>query len=83
MITGKFPNLRLRRSRKYNWSRRLVQENNLSTNDLILPLFLIDGKNIKQTIKSMPGIYRYTIDRLGGVINNAINNRIPMVALFT
>ena len=82
MITGKFPNLRLRRSRKYNWSRRLVQENNLSTNDLILPLFLIDGKNIKQTIKSMPGIYRYTIDRLGGVINNAINNRIPMVALF-
>ena len=82
MITGKFPNLRLRRSRKYNWSRRLVQENNLSTNDLILPLFLIDGKNIKQTLKSMPGIYRYTIDRLGGVINNAINNRIPMVALF-
>ena len=74
MITGRFPNLRLRRSRKYNWSRRLVQENNLSTNDLILPLFLIDGKNIKQTIKSMPGIYRYTIDRLGGVINNAINN---------
>ena len=73
MITGKFPNLRLRRSRKYDWSRRLVQENNLSTNDLILPIFLIDGKNRQQAIKSMPDVYRYTIDKLG---------KIPMIALF-
>ena len=83
MITGKFPNLRLRRTRKYSWSRRLVQENNLSVNDLILPIFLIDGKNKKQIIKSMPGIYRYSIDRLGEVVNNAIKNKIPMIALFT
>jgi porphobilinogen synthase len=82
MITGKFPNLRLRRTRKYSWSRRLVQENNLSVNDLILPIFLIDGKNKKQIIKSMPGIYRYSIDRLGEVVNNAIKNKIPMIALF-
>ena len=82
MITGKFPNLRLRRSRKYAWSRKLVQENNLSANDLILPLFLIDGKNTKQTIKTMPGVYRYTIDRLSEIVGNAIKLKIPMIALF-
>ena len=82
MITGKYPSLRLRRSRKYNWSRRLIQENNLSSNDLIYPIFLIEGKNIKQTIKSMPGIYKYSIDQLGMIINNVIKHKIPMVALF-
>ena len=50
MITGNYPNLRLRRSRKNDWSRRLVQENSLSSSDFILPIFLIDGKNIKQSI---------------------------------
>ena len=45
IITGKYPNLRLRRNRKNDWIRRLVQENTLSCNDLILPVFLIDGKN--------------------------------------
>ena len=82
MITGKYPSLRLRRTRKYNWSRRLVQENNLSCNDLIYPIFLIDGKNKKQPIKSMPGVHRYSIDRLGIIINNVIKHKIPMVALF-
>ena len=64
MITGKFPALRLRRNRKTDWSRRLIEENNLTPNDFILPIFLIDGKNKKQSIKSMPGVYRYTIDKL-------------------
>ena len=82
MITGKFPNLRLRRSRKYAWSRRLVEENNLSSNDLILPIFLIDGKNKTQSIKTMPGVYRYTIDKLGEVVSDAIKSGIPMIALF-
>ena len=82
MITGKYPNLRLRRTRKYTWSRRLIQENNLSSNDFIYPIFLIEGKNNKQTIKSMPDIYRYTIDKLGSLVSNAIKNKIPMVALF-
>jgi porphobilinogen synthase len=82
MITGKFPNLRLRRSRKYAWSRRLVEENSLSSNDLILPIFLIDGKNKTQSIKTMPGIYRYTIDKLGKVVSDAIKFGIPMIALF-
>ena len=82
MITGKYPNLRLRRSRKHSWSRRLIEENNLSTSDFILPIFLIEGKNTKQGIKTMPDIYRYTIDRLGTVVDKAIKYKIPMVALF-
>ena len=82
MITGNYPNLRLRRSRKNDWSRRLIQENSLSASDLILPIFLIDGKNIKQSIKTMPDVYRYTIDKIGIVVDRAIKNKIPMVALF-
>ena len=82
MITGNYPNLRLRRSRKNDWSRRLIQENSLSSSDFILPVFLIDGKNIKQSIKTMPDVYRYTIDKLGVIIDRAIKNKIPMVALF-
>ena len=82
MITGNYPNLRLRRSRKNDWSRRLIQENSLSASDFILPIFLIDGKNKKQSIKTMPDVYRYTIDKLGIIIEKAIKNKIPMVALF-
>jgi len=82
MITGNYPNLRLRRSRKNDWSRRLIQENNLSASDFILPIFLIDGKNKKQSIKTMPDVYRYTIDKLGIILDKAIKNKIPMVALF-
>ena len=82
MITGKYPSLRLRRSRKNDWSRRLIEENNLSSNDFILPIFLIEGKNKKQPIKSMPDVYRYTLDKLGFIIDKAIKNNLPMVALF-
>jgi len=82
IITGKFPSLRLRRNRKFDWTRRLIQESSLSPNDLILPIFLIDGKNKIQSIKSMPGIYRYSIDKLGKIIDRAISLKIPMVALF-
>ena len=82
MITGNYPSLRLRRSRKNDWSRRLIQENSLSSSDFILPVFLIDGKNTKQSIKTMPNVYRYTIDKIGIVIDRAIKNKIPMVALF-
>ena len=82
MITGKFPSLRLRRSRKNDWSRRLIEENSLSSSDFILPIFLIEGKNKKQSIKSMPGVYRYTINKLGPIIDKAIKSKIPMVALF-
>ena len=79
---GAYPNVRLRRNRKTEWSRRLVSESNLSTNDLIWPIFIREGKNIKESVKSMPGIYRYTIDRLGKVVDRALSQKIPMVALF-
>ena len=82
MITGKFPSLRLRRNRKSIWSRRLVEENNLTPNDFILPIFLIDGKNKKQPIKSMPDVYRYTLDKLNFLIDKAIKSGLPMIALF-
>ncbi len=82
IITGKYPNLRLRRNRRYNWSRKLIQESNLSSNDLILPIFLIDGKNKVQTIKSMPEVFRYSIDKLDKIIDRSIDRKIPMVALF-
>ena len=82
MITGKFPSLRLRRSRKNDWSRRLIEENNLTSNDFILPLFLIEGKNKKQSIKSMPGVHRYTLDKISFVIDRVLKKGLPMVALF-
>ena len=82
MITGRYPSLRLRRNRKADWIRRLVEESSLSCNDLILPIFLIDGKNKIQSIKTMPGVYRYSIDKLSKVIDKAISLKIPMVALF-
>ena len=82
IITGKFPNLRLRRNRKSDWSRRLIQENNLSINDLVLPIFLTEGINKKIPIKSMPDVYRYSIDKLGTILDRAIKRKIPMIALF-
>ena len=82
IITGKYPNLRLRRNRKSDWTRRLVQENNLSVNDLILPIFVIDGKNKKESIKTMPDVYRYSVDKLPIIIDKAVNSKIPLVAIF-
>ena len=82
MITGKYPSLRLRRNRKYSWSRKLIQENSLSPNDFILPIFLIEGSNKKEPIKTMPGVYRYTINRLSQIIDKVIKLGIPMIALF-
>ena len=82
MIIGKYPNLRLRRNRKESWSRRLTQESTLSPNDFILPIFLIDGSNKKESISTMPGVYRYTINRISQVVDRAIKIGIPMVALF-
>ena len=82
ITTGKYPNLRLRRNRKSNWIRRLVSENTLSVNDLVQPVFIIEGKNKKIPIKSMPGIFRYSIDKINLLVQKYINLGIPMIALF-
>jgi len=81
-IVGSYPKVRLRRNRKSDWSRRLVRENTLSTNDLIWPIFIREGKNIKEPIKSMPGVYRYSLDKIEKLVEKAIRNKIPMIALF-
>ncbi len=81
-ILGKYPDLRLRRNRKYSWSRKLVAENNLTVNDLILPIFVTEGKNKIDPIKSMPDIYRYSVDKINPVINKASKLGIPLVAIF-
>ena len=77
-----YPSTRLRRNRKTDWSRRLVQENNLSTNDLIWPIFIREGKNIIEPIKSMPGVYRYSLDKIEKLVEKALDRKIPMIALF-
>ncbi len=82
MITGRYPSLRLRRGRKYNWIRRLIRENDLSANDLILPIFLTEGKNKKSKISSMPGVFRYSTDMIPKIVDRALRNKIPMVAFF-
>jgi len=77
-----YPSTRLRRNRKNDWSRRLVQENNLSTNDLIWPIFIREGKNIIEPIKSMPGVFRYSLDKVEKLVEKSLANKIPMIALF-
>ena len=72
----------MRRYRKSSWSRKLVSEFNLSTNDLILPIFLMEGKKKVQEIKSMPGVYKYSIDKLHLVMDKVKKLKIPAVALF-
>jgi len=81
-IAGKFPNIRLRRVRNSAWIRRLVSENDLSINDLILPIFVRDGKNKIEPIKSMPGVNRYSVDKLNLIMSKVKKYKIPMVALF-
>ncbi len=81
-IQGKFPNTRLRRNRMKEFSRRLVAENNLSTDDLILPLFVCEGNNVEDPIKSMPGVSRYSIDKLLNKVEEAVRFSIPAIAIF-
>ena len=79
---GSYPSIRMRRNRKSDWSRRLVRESTLSPNDLIWPIFIREGKNIVEPIKSMPGVNRYTLDKIEKLVEKAINNKIPLIALF-
>ena len=79
---GSYSGTRLRRNRKKDWSRRLVQENTLSTNDLIWPIFICEGKNKKEPIETMPNVFRYSIDSIEKLVESAIDKKIPMIALF-
>ncbi len=77
-----FPQVRMRRNRRTDWSRRLVSENQLSVNDLIWPVFIQDGTSQKTEIPSMPGVQRLTIDHLLESAREAAELKIPVLALF-
>ena len=76
-----YPNTRMRRNRQTNWSRRLIEENRLSVNDLILPIFITDGDK-KTVINSMPGVYRIPITQIIEAVQEAKELGIPAIALF-
>jgi len=78
----KFPAHRPRRMRSDDWSRRLMQENRLSTDDLIYPVFLLEGTNHSQVVASMPGINRVSLDLLFNVAEECVALGIPVMALF-
>ncbi len=78
-ITG---SRRLRRMRKADWSRRLVQENRLSVDDLIWPIFVVDGKNVREPIAAMPGVFRLSLDLAVKDVERAAKLGIPAIATF-
>ena len=73
---------RPRRLRRTDWSRRLVQENQLSSNDFIYPVFLLEGKNRQEEVKSMPGVNRVSLDLLLPIAEDCVKLGIPVMALF-
>ena len=79
---SQYPAYRPRRMRRDDWSRRLIQENRLSPDDLIYPVFLLPGKNQTQTVTSMPGIDRMSLDRLFSVAEECVTLGVPVMALF-
>jgi len=81
-IYGNFPAIRMRRMRRDDFSRRLMRENLLSTNDLIFPVFVLDGKGRTEKVASMPGVERVTLDRLLPVAEQCLKLRVPVMALF-
>ncbi len=81
-IIGSYPKTRLRRLRKSKWMRNLISETSISNSDLVMPIFVREGKNKIESIKSMPGVKRYSIDRLPSILKQVKKYNIPMVALF-
>ena len=77
-----FPGYRPRRMRRDDWSRRLMQENSLSANDLIYPVFLLEGKGKSEAVASMPGVNRVSLDLLFNVAQECVDLGIPVLALF-
>jgi len=77
-----FPAHRPRRMRRDDWSRRLMQENRVSSNDLIYPVFLLEGSNQSQAVASMPGVNRVSLDLLFSVAQECVALGIPVMALF-
>ncbi len=79
---GRFPQVRMRRMRRDDFSRRLMRENTLTSDDLIYPMFILEGENQRETIDSMPGIERVSIDLLLKEAQELVDLGIPAIALF-
>ncbi len=79
---GRFPTTRMRRNRRYAWSRALVREHDLTVNDLIWPVFICDGEGQREPVSSMPGVNRLSVDLLVDAVGEAADLGIPTVALF-
>jgi len=85
-ILGNYPERRMRRNRRTDFARRMVQENVLTANDFIYPVFVLDeqdvGKGVTETVPSMPGVSRYTLDKLLPVAEKTLELGVPCMALF-
>ena len=85
-VLGNFPERRMRRNRRQEFARRLVQENVLTTNDLIYPVFVLDerdaGQNVVQAVPSMPGVNRFTLNTLLPIAEETLRLGVPCMALF-
>ncbi|WP_435275148.1 porphobilinogen synthase [Psychrobium sp. nBUS_13] len=82
IVSTAYPNRRMRRLRKHDFSRRLMAENQLSVNDLIYPMFVVEGKNRIEAVESMPGVSRLSIDLLVKEAQELVALGIPAIALF-
>ena len=81
-VYGSFPAVRMRRMRRDDFSRRLMREHVLTANDLIYPVFVIEGRKRTQAVQSMPGVSRYTADKLLPVAERCLKLGVPAMALF-
>jgi len=79
---ARYPTTRMRRNRRTDWLRRLVRETRVSVDDLIWPIFIVDGEDERQPVPSMPGVDRLSVDLLADAVGGARDLGIPMVALF-
>jgi porphobilinogen synthase len=80
--TGAFPQTRMRRNRRFDWSRRMVREHALTPDDLIWPVFVCEGRDTTEAIATMPGVVRHSVDRLPAAVAEAKSLGIPAIAIF-
>ena len=81
-LSGAFPATRMRRMRRDDFSRRLMRENRLTADDLIYPVFVLEGSRISEPVAPMPGVFRHSLDRLLTVAGEACELGVPALALF-
>jgi porphobilinogen synthase len=81
-ILGKYPSVRMRRMRRDDFSRRLMREHRVTADDLIYPVFVLDGNNRVEPVASMPGVERVSMDRLMPIAEECARLQIPVIALF-